>query len=163
MAVYPLWQPVTEVHCLLTRSSVDSVTKTLGVPAGTNREYQKMNTKYRMLIDRSGAPIEQVEPGFFGWTSLQWFTINTDGAIRNHAAPAVTSGNISVGLALGHAFQYFTQVANGRAPLAGVVIDTTSNGKRVQLNFRDTSVVSTTVVNGVGNVDIAYESVRYPG
>jgi len=122
-----------------------------------------MNTKYRMLIDRSGAPIEQVEPGFFGWTSLEWFMITTQGAIRRHAAPAVTNGNITLGLPLGHAFQYFTQVASGRAPLAGVVIDTTSNGKRVQFNFRDTSVVSTTVVNGIGNVDIAYESVRYPG
>jgi hypothetical protein len=122
-----------------------------------------MKNKYKMLIDRSGAPIEQVEPGFFGWTQLEWFSIRTDGGFRSHAAPSVTSGSFSVGLPMGHAFQYFTQVASGRAPLAGVVIDTTSNGKRVQLNFRDTMVVSTKMENGVGNVDISYESVRYGG
>jgi hypothetical protein len=122
-----------------------------------------MKSKYRILFDRTGEPLQRIEPGFFGWSELEWFSMNRDSLQRAHAIPLPTSGQLSIGLRLGHAFQYLTQVAVGRAPLAGVSVEIASaDGKRHQVNFRDVEVVSTRLsVDGIGSAEIQYDFARF--
>jgi hypothetical protein len=64
---------------------------------------------FRMLIDRSGEAIQRSAPGFFGWTPLECFTLEMDANHGPLAAGAPSTGHFSIGLRLGHAYQYFTQ------------------------------------------------------
>jgi hypothetical protein len=121
-----------------------------------------MKSTYRVMFDRSGAAIDRIEPGsIFGWNRIEWFQIIPDGAGHSSGGTAMRGGSLSIGLPLGHAFQYLMQVQVGRAPLAGVIIETTNNlGKRRQVNFRDVVVTTSEVTNGRSTVQFSYDWIK---
>jgi hypothetical protein len=69
-------------------------------------------------------------------------------------------GSLSIGLPDGHAYQYLMQVQMGRAPLVGVIIETTKLGKRHQVNFRDVAVTASQVTNGMSTVQLTYDRIN---
>jgi hypothetical protein len=125
-------------------------------------EEKQVNPKYRMMLDRSGESLETIQPGQFGWNPLEWFNL-TGGTQAPHGAPSKTSsGSISIGLRLGHSYQYLTQVMVGKAPLAGVFIDILENGgRKVQLKFRDVDVTQVSLTNGIGSVELDYSKLDF--
>jgi hypothetical protein len=126
-------------------------------------EEKEVNPKYRMMLDRSGESLETIQPGQFGWNPLEWFTLASGDIQAPHGGPLRTgSGSISIGLRLGHAYQYLTQVMVGKAPLAGVLVDIMENGRRkVQLKFRDVDVKQVTLTKGVGSVELDYAKLDF--
>jgi hypothetical protein len=122
-----------------------------------------MASKYRMLIDRSGEALEQHEPGFFGWIQLEWFSFAPDSRVRDNGTFSPNSGTFSIGLPLGHPYYYLTQAMTGDAPLANIHIEnTTAEGKRYQIHFRETLVESATYSHGFGSVEISYQRIELP-